>query len=345
MGITNTEYFLLFVIAYLLVGVLTPVLRKIAIATDVVDRPNSSHKSHKKPVPYLGGVAIIIGVISISYSTSLISNFTSSTFWLATSVLGPALVLGLIGLWDDVKNLPPLPRFIAQSIAGVFTASILIITDNVGNPTGSTFFDSLITVIWVVGICNSINFFDNLDGGAAGTVAISSIVLAYLALSGDQYLIAALSTVTAGSTLGFLVWNKSPAKIYMGDAGALFLGVLLATLTVRFQPTAQTQLASYLIPIFLLAMPILDTTVAVASRIKRGLSPFQGGQDHLSHRLIRAGYSRRSAAFSLWGLSALFGGVAILISQVGGVAEYYLAAVAVSIWIILFVLFFKAKDA
>ena len=345
MGITNTEYFLLFVIAYLLVGLLTPVLRKIAIATDVVDRPNSSHKSHKKPVPYLGGVAIIIGVISISYSTSLISNFTSSTFWLATSVLGPALVLGLIGLWDDIKNLPPLPRFIAQSIAGVFTASILIVTDNVGNPTGSTIFDSVITVIWVVGICNSINFFDNLDGGAAGTVAISSIVLAYLALSGDQYLIAALSTVTAGATLGFLVWNKSPAKIYMGDAGALFLGVLLATLTVRFQPTAQTQLASYLIPIFLLAMPILDTTVAVASRIKRGLSPFQGGQDHLSHRLIRAGYSRRSAAFSLWGLSALFGALAISISQVGGVAEYYLAAFAVTIWIVLLVLFFRTKDA
>jgi UDP-GlcNAc:undecaprenyl-phosphate GlcNAc-1-phosphate transferase len=344
MGITNTEYFLLFVISYLFVGVLTPVMRRIAIATDVVDRPNSSHKSHKKPVPYLGGVAIIIGVVTVSYSASLFSEFTTSTFWLATSVLGPALLLGLIGLWDDIKNLPPLPRFIAQTFAGVFTASILIITDNIGNPTGSSIFDSIITVFWIVGICNSINFFDNLDGGAAGTVAISSIVLAYLALSGDQYLIAALSTVTAGATLGFLVWNKSPAKIYMGDAGALFLGVLLATLTVRFQPNAQTQVASYLIPIFLLAMPILDTTVAVISRIKRGLSPFQGGQDHLSHRLIRAGYSRRSAAFSLWGLSALFGGVAILISQVGGVAEYYLAVVAASIWIMMFVLFFRAKD-
>jgi UDP-GlcNAc:undecaprenyl-phosphate GlcNAc-1-phosphate transferase len=344
MGITDTEYFLLFVISYLFVGVLTPIMRKIAIATDVVDRPNSSHKSHKKPVPYLGGVAIIIGVVTVSYSASLFSEFTTSTFWLATSVLGPALLLGLIGLWDDIKNLPPLPRFIAQTFAGVFTASILIITDNIGNPTGSSIFDSIITVFWIVGICNSINFFDNLDGGAAGTVAISSIVLAYLALSGDQYLIAALSTVTAGATLGFLVWNKSPAKIYMGDAGALFLGVLLATLTVRFQPNAQTQVGSYLIPIFLLAMPILDTTVAVISRIKRGLSPFQGGQDHLSHRLIRAGYSRRSAAFSLWGLSALFGGVAILISQVGGVAEYYLAVVAASIWIMMFVLFFRAKD-
>ena len=345
MGITNTEYFLLFVISYLLVGVLTPVMRKIAIATDVVDRPNSSHKSHKKAVPYLGGVAIIVGVILVSYSSSLISNFSSETFWLATSVLGPALALGLIGLWDDIKNLPPLPRFIAQSVAGIFTASILIITDNVGNPTGSAIFDSIITVIWVVGICNSINFFDNLDGGAAGTVAISSIALAYLALSGDQYLIAALSTVTAGATLGFLVWNKSPAKIYMGDAGALFLGVLLATLTVRFEPTTHSLISAYFVPIFLLAIPILDTTVAVLSRIRRHISPFQGGQDHLSHRLIRAGCSRRTAAFSLWGLSAMYAFIAVFISNTESSFENYILISAITVWIITFLLFFKTRDS
>ncbi len=345
MGITNTEYFLLFVISYLFVGLLTPVMRKIAIATDMVDRPNSSHKSHKKPTPYLGGVAIIIGVIVVSYSTSLVSNFTSETFWLATSVLGPALVLGIIGLWDDIKNLPPLPRFIAQSLAGVFTAIILIITDNIGNPTGSAFFDSIITVIWVVGICNSINFFDNLDGGAAGTVAISSIALAYLALTGDQYLIAALSTVTAGATLGFLVWNKSPAKIYMGDAGALFLGVLLATLTVRFEPTTQFPISAYFVPIFLLAIPILDTTVAVLSRIRRHISPFQGGQDHLSHRLIRAGCTRRTAAFSLWGLSVLFAFIAVIISNTESSIEHYILFTAATLWITIFVLFFKTRDA
>ena len=345
MGITNQEYFLLFLISYLLVGALTPLMRKIAIATDVVDRPNSSHKSHKKPVPYLGGVAIIIGVISVSYSSSLISDFTSTTFWLATSVLGPALLLGVIGLWDDLRNLSPLPRFIAQSLAGVFTAIILIITNNVGNPTGSSFFDSIITIIWVVGICNSINFFDNLDGGAAGTVAISSIGLAYLALIGDQYLIAALAIVTAGSTLGFLVWNKSPAKIYMGDAGALFLGVLLATLTVRFEPNAQTQIGSYLIPILLLAIPILDTTVAVLSRVRRHLSTFQGGQDHLSHRLIRAGLSRKQAAFSLWSLSAFFAVVAILTSTTSTSVESYLVAGAGLLWVIMLILFFRTRDS
>ena len=344
MGITNKEYFLLFVISYLLVGLLTPVMRKIAIATDVIDRPNSSHKSHKKAVPYLGGVAIIIGVITVSYSASLFSQFTSSTFWLATSVLGPALLLGLIGLWDDIRNLTPLPRFIAQTFAGVFTACILIVTDNIGNPTGSSIFDSIITVVWIVGICNSINFFDNLDGGAAGTVAISSIALAYLALNGDQYLIAALSVVTAGSTLGFLVWNKSPAKIYMGDAGALFLGILLATLTVRFEPTAQTQVGSFLIPVFLLAIPILDTTVAVLSRIRRHLSPFQGGQDHLSHRLIRSGLTRKTSAIVLWSLSGLFAAVSVLLPTASQSSTNYLLIGAGLTWLTLFIAFFRTKD-
>jgi UDP-GlcNAc:undecaprenyl-phosphate GlcNAc-1-phosphate transferase len=295
-------------------------------------------------VPYLGGVAMIIGVITVSYATSIISNFTTNTFWLATSVLGPALLLGLIGLWDDLKNLKPLPRFIAQSVAGIFTAGILITTDNVGNPTGSALFDSIITVIWVVGICNAVNFFDNLDGGAAGTVAISSIALAFLALNGDQYLIAALSTVTAGATLGFLVWNKSPAKIYMGDAGALFLGVLLATLTIRLHPRSDTQIGSFFTPIFLLAIPILDTSVAVISRIKRNVSPFQGGQDHLSHRLVRAGLSRKQAAITLWGLSGFYSLAAILISIPNAGAENYLVGSAGALWLMLFVRFLKTRD-
>lgn len=345
MGITNQEYFLLFVASYLLVAALTPLMRKVALATDVVDNPNAAHKSHKKAVPYLGGVAIIIGITSISFSTSLVSNFTSSTFWLATSVLGPALVLGLIGLWDDVKSLSPLPRFIAQSIAGIFTASILIITNNVGNPTGSDIFDAVITIFWVVGICNSINFFDNLDGGAAGTVTISSAALAFLALTGDQFLIAALATVTTGATLGFLVWNKSPAKIYMGDAGALFLGVLLATLTIRLEPNTNTQIGSYLTPIFLLAIPILDTTVAVFSRLRRHISPFQGGQDHLSHRLLRAGLSRKQAAILLWLLSGVYGALAILISKSNFIFENYLIIAGAALWIVLFMIFFKEKDS
>jgi len=341
---TNQEYFLLFALTYLFVGALTPLMRKVAIATDVVDRPNSLHKSHKKTVPYLGGVAIIIGVVIISYSASLFSNFTSNTFWLVSSVLGPAVMLGLIGLWDDVKSLKPLPRFIAQSVAGIFTAIILIATDTIGNPTGSMLFDSIFTVLWVVGICNAINFFDNLDGGAAGTIAISTLTLTYLSLSGDQFLIAALATVIAGATLGFLVWNKSPAKIYMGDAGALFLGFLIAALTIRLDPRVNSELSSYLVPIFLLAIPILDTSIAVLSRLRRHISPFQGGQDHLSHRLIRAGLSRKQAAVTLWGLTAVFALFVVLINQPTLSIQNYMVVTAVVFWVLLFILFFRTAD-
>jgi UDP-GlcNAc:undecaprenyl-phosphate GlcNAc-1-phosphate transferase len=131
----------------------------------------------------------------------------------------------------------------------------------------------------------------------------------------------------------------------MGDAGALFLGVLLATLTVRFEPTTQSPISAYFVPIFLLAIPILDTTVAVLSRIRRHISPFQGGQDHLSHRLIRAGCTRRTAAFALWGLSALFAFIAVIISSTENSIENYILFTAVALWITTFVIFFKTKDA
>ena len=343
MVISQIEFFGLFVFSYALVGLLTPLMRKVALSKGVLDRPNSAHKSHKQPVPYLGGVAIIIGVVAVSYAALIYSKITWSNFWLATSVLGPAVVMGLVGLWDDLKSLEPLPRFIGQSISGLIVAVFLVLNNNIGNPTGVTGLDIAITVLWIVGICNSINFFDNLDGGAAGTVAISAITLTYLAITGDQYFIAALAIVVAGSTLGFLIWNRVRARIYMGDAGALFLGVLIATLTVRFKPTADDSLTSFAIPVLLLAIPILDTTVAVFSRLRRQISPFQGGKDHLSHRLVRYGVSRKKAAITLWLLSALYGLFAVLMSN-SNINGNLILIIAIAIWISLLVFFFNTKD-
>ena len=344
MVISQINYFFLFVISCVLVGLLTPLMRKIAIAQEVLDRPNSAHKSHKKPVPYLGGVAIIVGVVLVSYLALISSKFTWSNFWLATSVLGPAVAMGLVGLWDDLKSLNPLPRFIGQSIAGLIVAIVLVFNENVGNPTGITGLDVAITVLWIVGICNSINFFDNLDGGAAGTVAITAISLTYLAITGDQYFIAALSVVVSGSTLGFLIWNRTPARIYMGDAGALFLGVLIATLTVRFKPTTDNSITSFAIPVLLLAIPILDTTVAVFSRLRRKVSLFQGGKDHLSHRLFRYGLSRKTTAIILWLLSAIYGFFAILISNTNINYEMGFLLLSSVLWFLLLLIFLRTKD-
>ena len=345
MGISHLQYFLLFVTTFAVVGFLTPIARRIAIKQKVYDVPTAAHKTHKEPVPYLGGVAIIIGILFVSYGVSIVKGFTAKNIWLETSVLAPALILGIIGLVDDIRNLRPAPRFAIQTLAGIFTAWLLIASDTVGTPTTSTYLDAAITIIWIVGICNSINFFDNLDGGAAGTVAVSSAALFVLAFNGNQYLIAALSAVTAGATIGFLLWNKSPARIYMGDAGALFLGILIATLTIRLKPTAETQWTSFATPVLLLAVPILDTSVAVISRIRRGISPFQGGHDHLSHRLIRGGLSRRVAAVALWSLSAFFAACSIAIPMTSKSVEQVIVGVAALVWVTLFIKFSQSADA
>ena len=116
MGISNTEYFALFVTTFVLVGILTPLARKFALSKSIVDNPNQGHKTHREPIPYLGGVAIMFGVVAVSYGTSLVSNFTLDTFYLASSVLVPALILGIIGLWDDIRNLSPNTRFLPSSL-------------------------------------------------------------------------------------------------------------------------------------------------------------------------------------------------------------------------------------
>jgi UDP-GlcNAc:undecaprenyl-phosphate GlcNAc-1-phosphate transferase len=316
-------------------------MRKVAIKNNIFDLPNTSHKSHALPTPYLGGIAIMLGVVLVSLLAVLFSTNVLSNLNLLLSVLIPALLLGLIGLWDDLKSLPAYPRLFAQSAVGVGISIILITTGTVGNPTGSIVLDVLLTVIWIVGICNSINFFDNMDGGAAGAVAFSSLGLAFLAWNLEQSLLAGLALVTAGATFGFLIWNKSPAKIYMGDAGALFLGVLLATLAIRLDPITQSRAISLSIPLLLLALPILDTTTVVISRLRRGISIFQGGQDHLSHRLVNKGLTRKSAVIVLWLLCVLFVVIANLVSMLPFTFEVIFLLLGAIIWFALLLWFLK----
>lgn len=342
--LTNIEYFYLFTGSFFVVGFLTPLMRKIAISADILDRPVHAHKTHENPIPYLGGVAIIIGILLVSYGGLIYQGRSATDFWTASSLLIPASILGFIGFLDDRKNLPPLPRFIAQSIAGVFTASILIATNTIGNPSGNLFLDALITVIWVVGISNSINFFDNLDGGAAGAAAATSLGLFLIAQDNGQYFLSALSITTFGAMLGFLLWNKSPARIYMGDAGALFLGMLISVLALRLNPEVDGRTTSFAIPLLLLAIPILDTSVAVLSRIRRRISPFQGGRDHLSHRLMRRGFTKRGSAYALWSLSAIFLAIAVTLATSNGDTNLILG-LAIAFWIGLFLLFFNSEDS
>ena len=341
MNYSITQYLLLGLLTFIFVGAITGPLRKLALKIGAVDVPNLPRKIQSEPIPYLGGVAIALGVVVASFAGILVEDYSIVNFKIASTVIIPALLIASVGLWDDIKELQPWPRLIAQTSVGTAMALILTATDTMGIALGNQFLNAAVSIFWIVGITNSINFFDNLDGGAAGTVAIASFFLFLIANSEGQILVSALAIVVCGSTAGFLLWNKSPAKIYMGDAGALFLGIVMGVLTIRLDPGVKPQALSLVIPIALLAIPILDTTVAVSSRLYRGISPFTGGRDHLSHRLMRIGMHRKYAAITLWAASGVYGLLAYAIYQSQNSLYAYIAGAG---WVALLVFFLRVPS-
>lgn len=335
------QFFLLGFITFVFVGLITAPMRNLAIRVGAVDAPTLARKAQKEPVPYLGGVAIAVGIVAASYASLLAVDFSWETLKLASFVLIPAIAISAMGLWDDLKGLEPWPRLVAQTFTGIIVAVILTVTDTMGFAFSSHILNYAITVLWIVGVCNSINFFDNHDGGAAGTVAVITFFLFFIAYDRQQILVSALAIVTAGATAGFLIWNRHPAKIYMGDAGSLFLGIIISVLTIRLSPGVVPSYKSLAIPLFLMATPILDTTVAVTSRIARGISPFQGGRDHLSHRLMRKGLNRRVTAFTLWGLAAIYGVNALSIYIWPDTFGLELILVGAALWLAQLIFFLR----
>ena len=347
--ITATQYAILGVAAFSLTGLLTWPVRALAIRLGAMDAPNLARKTQATPVPYLGGVAIALGITITTLAAVFVGGNKSGENVsqlkdLALTVLLPALLLGAMGLVDDLRSLSPWPRLITQSVVGSIVAFIIVQGGTVGTPFGTSTLNTAVTIFWIVGICNSINFFDNLDGAASGAVAIAALGVFFIAFDRGQELVSALSIVTAGATIGFLMWNKSPAKIYMGDAGALFLGIIISVATIRLNPGITPTWKSLTIPIILLAVPLLDTCVAVFSRLARGLSPLTGGKDHLSHRLVRAGLSRRVAAVGLWSASGVCAVVAVLVYQYPDSLGSLLITAFAASWLLALLLFLRTES-
>ena len=313
---TPSLYLAIFLVSLVLSSLLVPLVRKIAIRYSLLDRPDQSHKTHHESIPYLGGLTIVIPVLLLAIVGPLIFVEDSNYLPRVILFLLPAVLLACVGLYDDIKNLSASSRFLVQTLIAIgitlyfskLAFSVSILSNEIGN--------LLLSIFWLVGITNAFNFFDNLDGGAAGITIVASLTLFMFGLLGDQYLISSISLALAGASLGFLWWNRNPARIYLGDSGALFIGFILAISLLQFEPNVESRVASALVPVFILALPIIDTTVAVVSRILRGVSIFKGGRDHLSHRLISLGFSRRKTAYSLWSLSVMFSSFTFLISNV-----------------------------
>ena len=331
----------LFLVSLLIAAISTPFFRNLALKQKILDTPNSERKIQRTAVPYLGGFGIALAVVLTTFAAITFSEATSENYFLALSVLAPAIVLGLIGFIDDKKHLTPLSRFIAQTFAGVFTALVLILTNTVGNPTNSVFLDALLTIIWVVGICNAINFFDNMDGAAGGISALSGFGFAVIGLQNGQYFVAAFGLVLSGACVGYLFWNWNPAKIYMGDAGALFIGIILAALAVRVDPVSVSGIGAFFVPICVLALPILDTTTVVIDRLRRKVSPFEGGLDHLSHRLRRKGLSVRQSVTTLCLIQSISILIGFLMNMSGNTYDSILATLEMILGLSLLIWFLR----
>ncbi len=294
-------YCFFFCLALLLSVVLTPLVKVFAVKTGNVVQPRHD-RWHKKPTPLLGGIAIFIS-FSVSYILALgIDRKTAP-------VLIGGLLIFLLGLADDLKRLNPQVKLIGQ----ITVAAILISLDVVAKIIPYPVIAIPLTFLWIVGLTNSFNLLDNMDGLSAGTAAICSLALCAFSFTSGDTAGALCSLILAGACAGFLFYNFSPARIFMGDCGSMFLGCTLATIAIIGTVRHVSGLfVAVLIPLFILGIPIFDTVFVTFFRTLRGQPISQGGRDHVSHRLVSMGLSERTAVLILYGISALFGTAALL---------------------------------
>jgi UDP-GlcNAc:undecaprenyl-phosphate GlcNAc-1-phosphate transferase len=322
---------------------LVPAVREYARNREIIDAPGG-HKSHRTPVPYLGGVAMVaafsvamvIGVVlrrSAQFDDGQISITFGNLFTQGDGlvrelavVLGLALVFAAMGLIDDLHGLSPVLRF----VVGLGLATVLVSYGVVLESPLPDWLDMIISVVWILGMTNAFNLLDNIDGLAAGTAAIAAGAFFVIAILNDQQYSALLAIGLAGAMLGFLRSNFAPATIYMGDAGSLFIGFMMAYMGLKMR-TNIAEIPQLFAPVLVLGVAMLDTTVVVVSRLRRGLSPFTGGQDHLSHRFLRLGLSVRRSVTVLLVATFALGVLAVGLSDApAGVGYWVLAAAVIS---------------
>jgi len=309
------QYLLQFVTVVMFAFLITPLFRKIAKRFNILDYPGG-RKLQENPVAYLGGLSIVTPITLGSFLvffTPLSVDLKQQLFF---GLIIPAIIIAIVGLFDDIYQLPPWPRFISQTTMGITTSFVLYLSGSGVEIFNNQLLNSVATILWIVTIINALNFIDNMDGLATSISIVASLALFILAYLNNQNLIAALSLAIFASCLGFLFWNKRPASIYLGDAGALYLGFLLAAISIRIDLDNDSAPIRVLVLTLILAVPVIDTTQVVISRIVKGKSPFQGGRDHISHLLLNRGLSHRAVLLTLISSAVFFATVAILLAGV-----------------------------
>jgi len=314
MGTDVTIYMLIFASALVLAVGATPVVRRVALRLGVIDQPNA-RKLHVNPIPLLGGVAI--------YGAFIVALLIFGNRFRLNELLGilvGASLMSFLGLWDDQRGLSPLVKLFGQFLA----ASILVLTGVRIGTFPWEWLNIAVTLGWVVVITNAMNLLDNMDGLSGGVGAAAAIYFLLLAAMNGQYLVGALSAALVGACLGFLVYNFNPASIFMGDAGSLFLGFVLAAVGIKLRFPEGVEIVTWMVPVLILGLPLFDTTLVIISRLRRNLNPLTTpGKDHISHRLVAQGYTRREAVLICYLFCAGLGVIALFVTQ-ASILEGYL---------------------
>ena len=325
-----------FIVAVAVALVITPAVIRLAAATGAMDKPDK-RKVHTVPIPRIGGLGIYIAFLVSVIVNIFFSNPSAEVQKEIIGLIVSGTLIVLLGLIDDYKNLPAKVKLLGQILTAFvlvlgFDVRIDFITDPFGDYLYLEWAAVPATIFWLVGLTNTVNLIDGLDGLAAGISAIASVTILLVALENQFFLVAGLTAALAGSAIGFLFYNSNPAKIFMGDSGSMFFGFMLAGISV-IGSMKSTATITLVVPIFALGVPILDTTFAIVRRWLGGQPIFKPDKGHLHHRLLKRGYSQRQAVFLMYVVSALLGLSAIALTEVSSqIAILILAIVAIAIF-------------
>ncbi len=311
-------YVALALLAALVVSFLmTPVVKTFAYKVGAIDVPKDARRMHKVPIPRLGGLAIFIGfMVSILLFAAITPEMKS--------ILLGAVIIVVLGVVDDIMALPAMLKFVVQIAAALIPATHGVTIQAFSNP--NIFSQDLywvlgglsvpITVLWIVGITNAVNLIDGLDGLANGVSAISATTMLVIALMAAESQVAIVMAALVGACVGFMPYNLNPAKMFMGDTGATFLGFILATMSIQglFKYYA---VISFVVPFLILGLPIFDTAFAFIRRIAHGQSPMHADRSHIHHRLIDMGLNQKQAVATLYVISAILGLSAVVLTTGG----------------------------
>lgn len=321
-------YIVAFIIAVAVAYFATPHVKELAIKAGAMDTPNE-RKVHREPIPRMGGLAIYFGVVAAVFISMKINHQILGIF------LGGSIMLA-VGIIDDIKQLSAKTKLAGQILAAmaliVFGVRIEWLTNPFGPMIYLDYLSIPVTILWIVAVTNTVNLIDGLDGLAAGVSSIASITILFVALQQNLWMVALLTAAIAGSAFGFLFHNFNPAKIFMGDTGSLFLGYMLAAVSIMGAVKGAATIALF-VPIVALGLPIMDTAFAIIRRYHHGVPIFRPDKGHLHHRLLAMGLSQKQVVLSMYVISGLLGLSAIILSEVSQLYAFliFIAIAAVSV--------------